>query len=121
MTDRITLRGMQFAGHHGVSDDERATSQPFDVDLVLRLDLSTPARTDDLADTIDYSSLFDLAGKVVRERSFHLLEALAAAIADAVLAEHPVDDVEVRVRKPKAPLSGALDAVEVRIRRRRGD
>ena len=91
------------------------------MDLVLRLDLSTPARTDDLADTIDYAGLLDLAGAIVRERSFHLLEALAAAIADAVLAEHPVDDVEVRVRKPKAPLSGALDAVEVRIRRRRGD
>jgi dihydroneopterin aldolase len=36
-----------------------------------------------------------------------------------VLAAHPVDDVEVRIRKPKAPLPGAFEAVEVRIRRRR--
>jgi len=121
MSDRITLRGMQFTGRHGVSDDERAAAQPFEVDLVLRLDLSRPATTDDLADTIDYAALFDLAGGVVRDRSFHLLEALAAAIADAVLTDHPVDDVEVRVRKPKAPLSGAFEAVEVRIRRTRGD
>lgn len=121
MSDRITLRGMQFTGRHGVSDEERATPQPFEVDLVLRLDLSRPAGTDDLADTINYASLFDLAGGIVRERSFHLLEALAAAIADAVLAEHPVVDVEVSVRKPKAPLSGAFDAVEVRIRRGSGD
>ena len=121
MTDRITLRGMRFTGRHGVSDEERAAPQPFEVDLVLRLDLSGPARTDELADTINYATLFDLAGRIVSERSFHLLEALAAAIADAVLAEHPVDDVEVRVRKPEAPLSGAFDAVEVRIRRRRGD
>lgn len=121
MSDRITLRGMQFTGRHGVSDDERAAPQPFEVDLVLRLDLSRPARTDDLADTIDYAALFDLASGIVREGSFHLLEALAAAIADAVLAEHPVDDVEVRVRKPKAPLSGALESVEVRVLRRRGD
>jgi dihydroneopterin aldolase len=121
MSDRITLRGMQFTGRHGVSDDERAASQPFEVDLVLRLDLSRPAMTDDLADTIDYASLFDLAGGIVRDRSFRLLEALAAAIADAVLAGHPVDDVEVRVRKPKAPLPGAFETVEVRIRRRRDD
>ena len=120
MSDRITLRGMWFAGRHGVSDEERAAPQPFEVDLVLRLDLSRPATTDDLADTINYASLFDVARQVVEERSFHLLEALAAAIADAVLAQHPVDDVEVRVRKPKAPLPGAFDAVEVRIRRRRG-
>ena len=29
MTDRITLRGMQFTGRHGVSDEERASAQPF--------------------------------------------------------------------------------------------
>jgi 7,8-dihydroneopterin aldolase/epimerase/oxygenase len=119
MSDRITLRGMQFMGRHGVSPEERATEQPFEVDLVLRLDLSTPARTDALADTVDYATLFDLARGIVEERSFHLLEALAGAIGDAVLAAHPVDDVEVRVRKPKAPLPGAFETVEARVRRRR--
>ena len=34
MSDRITLRGMQFMGRHGVSDEERAEPQPFEVDLV---------------------------------------------------------------------------------------
>ncbi len=121
MSDRISLRGMQFTGRHGVSDEERATPQPFEVDLVLRLDLSKPAATDELADTINYATLFDLARAVVEERSFHLLEALAGAVGDAVLATHPVDDVEVRVRKPKAPLSGAFERVEVRVRRRRSD
>jgi dihydroneopterin aldolase len=119
VSDRITLRGMRFMGSHGVSAEERAAAQPIEVDLVLRLDLSTPARTDDLADTVNYATLFDLAREIVEERSFHLLEALAGAIGDAVLAAHPVDDVEVRIRKPKAPLPGAFEAVEVRIRRRR--
>jgi len=120
MSDRITLRGMQFPGRHGVSAEERAESQPFEVDLMLRLDLSRPAKTDDLSDTINYASLFELTREVVEGRSFKLLEGLAAAIADAVLAAHPVDDVEVRVRKPRAPLPGALQTVEVRIRRTRG-
>lgn len=120
MSDRITLVGMRFSGHHGVSDDERAEAQPFEVDLALRLDLSRPAITDHLDDTINYATLFELAREIVEGRSFHLLEALAGAIADAVLAAHPVDDVEVRVRKPRAPLPGAFDTVEVRIRRRRG-
>jgi dihydroneopterin aldolase len=120
VSDRIVLVGMQFMGRHGVSDEERAEPQPFEVDLALRLDLSRPAATDELADTINYSTLFDLARRIVEERSFHLLEALAGAIADAVLAAHPVDDVEVRVRKPKAPLPGAFETAEVRIRRTRG-
>ncbi len=120
MSDRITLQGMQFTGRHGVSAEERVESQPFEVDLVLRLDLSRPAKTDDLSDTINYASLFELTREVVEGRSFKLLEALAAAVADAVLLAHPVGDVEVRVRKPKAPLPGAFETVEVRIRRKRG-
>jgi dihydroneopterin aldolase len=121
VSDRITLVGMRFMGRHGVLSEERAEPQPIEVDLVIRLDLSTPAKSDDLADTVNYATLFELARKVVEERSFHLLEAVAGAIADAVLAAHQVDDVEVRVRKPKAPLPGAFEAVEVRIRRRRDD
>ena len=119
MSDRITLRGMRFMGRHGVPDEERAEAQPFEVDLVLRLDLAAAAASDDLADTVDYAAAFDVVRRVVEGRSFHLLEALGGAIADAVLAAFPVDEAEVRVRKPKAPLPGAFETVEVRLRRRR--
>ena len=121
MSDRITLRGMRFSGRHGVEPAEREAPQPFEVDLVVRLDLSHAAATDDLAATIDYAALFELTRSIVEGRSFHLIEALAGAIADAVLIGHPVDDVEVRVRKPKAPLPGAFETVEVRVRRQRGE
>jgi dihydroneopterin aldolase len=121
VSDRITLRNLRFLGRHGVELEERLEPQPFEVDLILRGDLSAAAASDDLADTVDYSAVFSLVGEVVEGRSYRLIEALAGAIADAVLAVHPVDDVEVRVRKPKAPLPGAFDAVEVRLRRRRSE
>lgn len=113
------VRGMRFMGRHGVSDAERAEPQPFEVDLALRLDLSAAAASDDLADTVDYAAAFDVVRRVVEGRSFHLLEALGGAIVDAVLAAFPVDEAEVRVRKPKAPLPGTFETVEVRLRRRR--
>jgi dihydroneopterin aldolase len=120
VSDRITLRGLRFAGRHGVNPEEQLTAQPFEVDLVLRTDLSRPAETDELADTIDYAAAFRVVAAVVEDRSYRLIERLAGAIAEAVLADFPaVDDVEVRVRKPKAPLPGAFDTVEVRVRRRR--
>ena len=119
MSDRITLRGMQFMGRHGVNPEEQITPQPFEVDLILRTDLSRPATTDDLADTIDYSAAFTVVAAVVEDRSYRLIERLAGAIAEAVLEAFPVDDVEVRVRKPKAPLAGTFDEVEARLRRRR--
>lgn len=119
MSDRITLRGMRFLGRHGVQLEERMEPQPFEVDVILRGDLSAPAASDELADTTDYGVVFTLVAEVVEGRSFRLIEAMAGAIADAVLVALPVDDVEVRVRKPKAPLPGAFETVEARLRRRR--
>ena len=119
MSDRITLRGMRFIGRHGVTLEERMEPQPFEVDVILHLDLSRPAATDELADTVDYSAVFTLAQEITEGQSFRLIEALAGAIAGAVLAAHPADEVEVRVRKPKAPLPGAFETVEARLRRGR--
>ena len=121
VSDRITLRGMGFHARLGVTADERATPQPVEVDLVLRLSLERPSRTDDLADTVDYGALFVTTQAVVEGREFNLIEGLAGAVADAVLADPRLEDVEVRVRKPKAPLPGAFETVEARIRRRRAE
>ena len=35
MTDQIFLRAMEFEGHHGVSDEERADAQVIEVDIEL--------------------------------------------------------------------------------------
>jgi len=119
--DRITLRGMHFLARHGVTLEERLEPQPFDVDVELETDLSTSAASDELADTIDYSEVFALVGRVVEGESHRLIEALAGAIADAVLATTTADAVTVRVRKPRAPLPGPFETVEASLTRRRAD
>ena len=122
MSDRIALRGLRFLGRHGVELEERLERQPSDVDVELEMDLSRPADSDELGDTIDYAAVFELVRSIVEGRSFRLLEALAGEIARAVVAAHGADDprlgwVEVRVRKPQAPLPGDFAAVEVTVRR----
>jgi len=120
--DRLTLRGMRFVARHGVHPEEKVEPQRFEVDVVLHADLTGPAETDALDDTIDYSSLHELVAAIVNGPSFDLIEALAGAIARAVLAATDptlVDAVEVRVRKPDAPIDGDLDTVEAALFRRR--
>lgn len=117
VNDRITLRNMRFLGRHGVTLEERLEPQPIEVDVEMALDLGRASETDELADTVDYSAIFAEVAAIVEGRSFRLLEALAGAIARAVLDGHPVRVVEVRVRKPKAPLPGAFETVEVSLRR----
>jgi dihydroneopterin aldolase len=117
--DRIAVRGMLFLARHGVTLEERLEPQPFEVDVELRKDLSAAAISDDLADTIDYAGLFSLVGRIVEGESYRLIESLAGAIAEAVLAESDAISVEVRVRKPRAPLPGPFETVEVALSRRR--
>ena len=120
--DRLTLRGMRFSARHGVLPHEKVEPQPFEVDVILHADLARASETDVLGDTIDYSALHELVGAIVTGPPFDLIEALAGAVARAVLtATDPglVDAVEVRVRKPQAPLGGELDTVEATLFRRR--
>ena len=117
--DRIAVRGMLFLARHGVTLEERLEPQPFEVDVELHKDLSGASSSDELADTIDYSALFSLVGTIVEGQSFRLIESLAGTIADAILAETDATAVEVRVRKPRAPLPGPFDTVEVVIHRER--
>jgi dihydroneopterin aldolase len=120
MTDRIYLHGMIFEGRHGVTDEERAAPQQIEVDLDVELDLRPAGQSDELAQTVDYGDVFDVCREVVEERSFHLLEGIAEAVASGVLGRFPaIDRVTANVKKPGAPLAGMVEHAGVRIDRPR--
>lgn len=108
--DRIRIAGIRVGGRHGVSAQERAAEQPFDVDLVIELDASAAAERDDLAETVDYARLYDRVCAVVSGNSFALLERLASAILEVALDDPRVVAAEVTVAKPGV-LAGATPSV----------
>jgi 7,8-dihydroneopterin aldolase/epimerase/oxygenase len=120
VSDRIELRGLRVRGHHGVFDHERRDGQDFVVDLVLATDHGPAARSDDLADTVDYGALAEQAAAVVEGPARALIETVAAEIADRVLDDPRVRAVEVTVHKPSAPIARTFDDVAVVVCRTRG-
>jgi dihydroneopterin aldolase len=120
MSDHIYLHGMVFEGRHGVSEDERRERQPIEVDVEVSLDLRPGGTSDELEQTVDYGALFEVCREVVEERSFALLEAIAEAVAAAILAGFPrVDSVSVRAKKPGVPLEGVIEHAGVEVERGR--
>jgi dihydroneopterin aldolase len=117
--DEVVLRGLRARGRHGVFDWERQRGQPFVVDVVLRFDTRPAATTDDLAETVDYGSLAERVVALVEGEPVALVETLAQRIADTVLALPLVEETEVTVHKPEAPVTVPVDDVAVRITRRR--
>lgn len=111
---------MIFYASHGVSKAERELGQRFEIDLSMFLDLHTAAQDDRLSAAVDYSHVYATVEHITTTRVYNLLEALAEEIAVKILSRFPVTEVEVVVRKPRVPIKGALDFVEVSITRRRG-
>jgi 7,8-dihydroneopterin aldolase/epimerase/oxygenase len=111
----ILLRGLAARCVIGVRPWERRRRQRVVLDVALTADLGAAASTDDLAQALDYKVLKDDILAHVRTSSFRLLEALAASVADLVLADPRVRAVDVTVDKPGA-LTGAR-SIAVRIRR----
>lgn len=118
-TDEILLEGMRFYAFHGVHAEERALGQRFIVDLIMSLDLRPAGRSDDLEQTVSYSEVYRTVRRIVEGEPRALIEAVAEEIAATILTDFPrVAGIEVTLRKPEAPIKGAmLDTAAVRIRR----
>lgn len=120
MADRITLTGLSVFGHHGVYDHEKRDGQTFVVDISVWTDLSLAAATDDLARTVNYGALAELAAGIVAGPPRDLIETVAGEIANAILSNYPVDAVDVTIHKPSAPIPLTFADVSVTIRRSAG-
>ena len=100
----VELHGLEVFGRHGVTDEERERGQTFLFDM--QLEVSDSALSDRLEDAVDYNEVAACAREVSDGQAFSLLEALAAAIADEIVARFPISRVRVRARKREVRPAG---------------
>jgi dihydroneopterin aldolase len=118
--DRISLLGLRAFGRHGVLEHERSNGQEFIIDAVLSVDTRAAAAGDDLALTADYGALADRLAGIVTGTPVALIETLADRLATACLDDRAVQEVEITVHKPHAPVAQHVSDISVSIRRNRG-
>jgi dihydroneopterin aldolase len=96
----ITIRvdELRLQGRHGVHRHEKEHEQEFVFDVAL--DVGDRGTSDRLEDTVDYREIPRVVQEVSDARSYDLLEALSAAVADALYERFAPDRVRVRVTKP---------------------
>lgn len=115
--DRIRLSGLRVEAAHGVYAEEKLNPQLFLIDVEARLSARGP--DDDLATTVDYSQLASQIAESAASDSVDLIETLAQRVAGVCLGFELIDEVEVTVHKPQAPLPVPVSDVSVTITRRR--
>ncbi|NER21617.1 MAG: dihydroneopterin aldolase [Symploca sp. SIO1C2] len=102
--DCIQLSGIRCYGYTGYLPEEKVLGQWFEVDLTIWRDLSASGESDDIADTLDYRSAIETVKQLMKNSKCDLIEKLAATIANAILKLEAVQQVQVRLTKPTAPI-----------------
>ncbi|MGA8574886.1 MAG: dihydroneopterin aldolase [Candidatus Cybelea sp.] len=108
--DAITLRGVRAYGRIGAHSHERERRQLVRIDLTAEIDLSAAQRSDELAETLDYSALRDELVAIVSTKSYALLERLAGDLLEAVFADRHIARARITLSKPDI-LDGATPSV----------
>lgn len=120
MSDKIKVTGIEGLGYHGLYDSEREIGQPFVVDVVLKLDLEKAGQTDEIQYTVDYNDIAQLIYNEIVGPPMKLLETMAEKICQKIFAAYPsIEEIEVTVHKPRAPISVPFGDVSITIKRER--
>ena len=96
---KITIVDLEVFYCVGVTDEERAKPQRLLLTVDMNFDFSSAAVSDRIEKTINYFEVSQDLLKFGQERSWKLIEKLAANIADMILAQYKPQAVLVEVKK----------------------
>jgi FolB domain-containing protein len=111
--DQIFIKDLVARGTIGVNDWERETPQEILINIVLFADLRRAGKSDDVHDSVDYSSVAKKVLQLAETARRLTVEALADDLAQVCLGEQDVKKVRVRVEKPSAVRFSKSVGVEI--------
>jgi dihydroneopterin aldolase len=112
--DEIILQGIDLPVSIGVPDTERATLQVLKANVRVQPQLAFTQMDDAIERTIDYDALTQRLRALAAARPRHLIETLAAEMAEVIIAEFGAAWVSVELQKRILP---GVDHVAVRTTR----
>lgn len=117
-SDEIRIRGLRVFAHHGVFEEETRLGQMFVVNATLYTSTRQGGLADALEQTISYADVCVFLTEYLQKNTWKLLEAAVEHSCRALLLKFPlVNEVELELEKPSAPIPLPFDSVSVCVRR----
>ena len=117
-SDEIRIRGLRVFAHHGVFEEETRLGQMFVVNATLYTSTRQGGLADALEQTISYADVCVFLTEYLQKNTWKLLEAAVEHSCRALLLKFPlVNEVELELQKPSAPIPLPFDSVSVCVRR----
>lgn len=115
----IKVNNIKLYAFHGCLDEEAKIGSEYRVDVTVKADLTTSAKTDELADTVDYVHLNHIVKEEMAIRS-KLLEEVAKRILDRFFKElKMIQKATVSVSKINPPIGGNVEEVVIILTKKR--
>ena len=112
----VFLKNVRFHAFHGVMPQERQVGGDFLLTLRVGYPLARAIESDNVADTLNYAMLFDLAKREMDVPS-QLLEHVAGRIVKAITAAFPeVTSIDLELTKQNPPMGADCDGAGVELR-----
>ena len=109
----IRVEDIRCYAYHGCMEEEAVVCTNFSVDVEIKTDLSLSAKSDLLADTIDYVAVSKLVQEEMATRSM-LIEHVAQRILNRMMDDFPsIESSKIVVVKHAAPIVGEVKRVSV--------
>ena len=108
---KIKIVDLQVSYCVGVTDEERAKPQRLLMTIDMGFDFSVAAMSDRLAKSIDYADVSQRLLKFGENRSWKLIEKIAANVADMIMSEFKPQQVTVEVKKFTIPQAHHVSVV----------
>lgn len=108
----VLLSGIEVMADIGAFAAEHGVPQPLLIDVALTI---VPPIDDELAQTLDYKTIFSYACELAAQRT-SLIETFGQRLARMCLASDLVTEATVEIRKPRA-VPGCMAGTRVRLRK----
>jgi len=115
----IKIENIRVFAHHGCLTEETKIGSDYRVDLEVKANLQTSAKTDDLYDTVDYVLLNNIVKDEMTKPS-KLLETVAKRVIDSIFKEsNMVIKATVSISKINPPIGGDVEMVTIKMTEKR--
>ena len=120
MPDCVSIKNLKIFAYHGVLPEEKRSGQYFYLDIDLYGDYLMACLLDSLEEAVNYDDVCNCAYKAMTGQTYDLIERAAQVVCDSILREfEKVNEVEVTLKKPHAPVKCDIEYAAVTIRRAR--
>ena len=117
----ILLEGMEFFAYHGCFKEEQLIGTKFIVDLTIETDTGVAEKSDNLHDTLNYVSIYEVV-KTEMEQKSHLLEHVARRIMTSLTENFQgITSMDLKISKLNPPVGGKMKQISFETKWSKGE